>query len=61
MQYREFILNFILHGYTKGTLVTKTDKTDTRRVYASFLKKIILNKHKAIYKITSKRMYVSFQ
>jgi len=37
MQYREFILNFILHGYTKETLVTKTDKTDTPRcVYASF-------------------------
>jgi len=26
---REFILVFILYGYTKETLVTKTDKTDT--------------------------------
>jgi len=38
MQYQEeFILNFTLHGYTKQTLVTKTDKTDTPCcVYASF-------------------------
>jgi len=37
MQNREFILNFILHGYTIETLVTETDKTDTPRcVYASF-------------------------
>jgi len=54
MQYREFILNFILHGYTKETLVTKTDTSHC--VYAS---KIILKKHN--YKITSKRMKVSFQ
>jgi len=38
VQFPEFILNFILHGYTKETLVTKIDKTDThRRVYDSFL------------------------
>jgi len=37
MQYQEeFILNFTPHGYTKETLVTKTDKTDTPCcVYAS--------------------------
>jgi len=37
MLYREFILDFILYGYTKETFVTKTDKTDTPYcVYGSF-------------------------
>jgi len=48
MQYREFILNFILHGYTKEKLQKKKQIKQTPLVVFMLLFKIILDKHNYI-------------